>query len=188
MFNFIGLLVIALAFDRFRPNVLKRIALSAAVLLAVVPVGYALVVLFRLPLTDKPLRVNWPQGEMSERMSDIWARETHRPLRIVSGDPWIAGLVGLTAKDKPSIYTQGNQVLSPWITPKRLEREGMLIVWDVQTNRIPYRLRSLVASQPVQQVRFTWPLSAGRSKLIIGYAIVAPIRHPDGAQRAAADP
>jgi hypothetical protein len=65
---------------------------SAAVLLTVIPIGYTLVVLFRLPLTDKPLRVNWPQAEISERMTGIWARETQHPLRIVSGDAWIAGL------------------------------------------------------------------------------------------------
>jgi 4-amino-4-deoxy-L-arabinose transferase-like glycosyltransferase len=179
MFNFIGLLVIALTFDRFGPKALRRIVSSAAVVLAVVPIGYALVVLFRLPLTDKPLRVNWPQVEISERMSSIWARETHHPLRIVSGDDWIAGLVGLTAKDEPSIYTEGNRVLSPWITPKRLEDEGMLIVWDANTNRIPIHLRSLVASLPAQQERFKWPLSAGGSDLVIGYAIIAPNQRPN---------
>jgi 4-amino-4-deoxy-L-arabinose transferase-like glycosyltransferase len=179
MFNFIGLLVIALTFDRFGPKALKRIILSTAVVLAVVPVGYALVVLFKLPLTDRPLRVNWPQGEISERMRGIWARETHHPLRIVSGDDWIAGLVGLTAKDEPSIYTEGNRVLSPWITPKRLEGEGMLIVWDAQTNRIPHDLRSLVASQPARQERFTWPLSASGPDLVIGYAIIAPNQRPN---------
>ena len=112
-------------------------------------------------------------------MSGIWARETHHPLRIVSGDDWIAGLVGLTAKDEPSIYTEGNRVLSPWITPKRLEDEGMLIVWDANTNRIPIHLRSLVASQPAQQERFKWPLSAGHSELVIGYAIIAPKQRPN---------
>ena len=112
-------------------------------------------------------------------MSGIWARETHHPLRIVSGDDWIAGLVGLTGKDDPSIYTEGDRVLSPWITPKRLEDEGMLIVWDANTNRIPDQLRSLVASQPAQQERFKWPLSAGHSDLVIGYAIIAPQQRPN---------
>jgi 4-amino-4-deoxy-L-arabinose transferase-like glycosyltransferase len=174
MFNFVGMLAVALTLDRFRPKALKLIALTAAVLLLVVPVGYALVALLWFPMTDKPLRVNWPQAELAERMTSIWESETHRPLRIVSGDNWIAGLVGLTANGKPSIFTEGNRILSPWITLKRLEDEGMLIVWDAQSNRIPDRLRALVASQPARRERFKWPLSAGRSDLVIGYAIIEP--------------
>jgi hypothetical protein len=188
MFNLVGPLAIALTFPRFRPATLPRIAACAGTLLLVVSIGYALVVLFWLPLTDKPLRVNWPQAEISERMSGIWARETHHPLRIVSGDSWIAGLVGLTAKDEPSIFTEDNRDLSPWITPKRLEDEGMLIVWDANTDRIPQGLWSLVASQPTHRERFKWPLCASRSELVIGYAIVPPTQHPDGKRRTAADP
>jgi 4-amino-4-deoxy-L-arabinose transferase-like glycosyltransferase len=178
MFNFIGLLAVALTLNRFRPESLKRIALAASVLLLIVPIGYALVVLYRLPLTDKPMRVNWPQSELAERMSNVWVHETRRPLRIVSGDTWIAGLVGLTANDKPSIFTRGDFALSPWITTKRLNEEGMLVVWNAQTRRIPHRLRSLVATQPVREERFKWPSSTRGSELVVGYAIIAPNEGP----------
>ena len=92
--------------------------------------------------------MSWPQSEISKRFAAIWARETGRPLRIVSGDNWVAGLVGITATDRPSILNNGDPALSPWITRERLEREGMLIVWEAGSKRIPPALQLLVDARP----------------------------------------
>jgi Dolichyl-phosphate-mannose-protein mannosyltransferase len=179
MFNLVGPLAIAVTFPRFRPATLRRIAACAGIFLLVVPIGYALVVLFRFPMTGEAMRVNWPQSEIAERMSSIWADATHRPLRIVSGDSWIAGLVGLTARDRPSILNEGDLTLSPWISSERLQDEGMLIVWNAQTGRLPNSLRTLVASQPTREERFPWPLFPAHSELVIGYAIIQPKGRPN---------
>ncbi len=138
------------------------------------PFAYALVVAAGPSRAGAPLRVSWPQAEISKRFAAIWARETGRPLRIVAGDDWIAGLVGISAKDRPSILSRGNPAFSPWITPDRLERDGMLIVWDAKTGRIPEPLRPLVAAHPARQERFSWRRSKDRGDLVIGYAIVPP--------------
>lgn len=174
MFNLAGILAVALTCERFDSSALRRIAVSAAVVIVVVPSAYALVLTAGPSRAGAPLRVSWPQAEISKRFAAIWTRETGRPLRIVAGDDWIAGLVGVTAKDRPSILSRGSPALSPWITPDRLEREGMLIVWDVKTGRIPEPLRALVAARPVRQERFMWRRSKDRGDLVIGYAIVPP--------------
>ena len=174
MFNFVGLLAVALAFQRFDVRALRRIAICAATALAVVPLGYAAVVVTGPSRGGSPMRVNWPQAAIAERFAAIWSRETGRPLRIVSGDSWIAGLVGVSAKDAPSIFTRGDRALSPWITPERLQHEGMLIVWDTRTGRVPEPLQALVAAQPARVERFAWKRGKGLDELVIGYAVVPP--------------
>jgi 4-amino-4-deoxy-L-arabinose transferase-like glycosyltransferase len=174
MFNLAGILAVALTSERFDFTALRRIAMAAAVAIVVVPLAYALVVASGPSRAGAPLRVSWPQAEISKRFAAIWARETGRPLRIVSGDNWVAGLVGVTAKDRPSILNNGDPALSPWITRERLEREGMLIVWEAASKRIPPALQPLVDARPAREERFRWRRSKDRGDLVIGYAIVPP--------------
>src|SRR5262249_41410335 len=109
MFNLAGRLGVALAGERFREQALRRLAAAAAIVLVVVPIGYGLIVLGVARRAVSPMRVNWPQAEISRRLSAIWTRETGRPLRIVAGDDWIAGLVGISAADRPSILSRGER-------------------------------------------------------------------------------
>ncbi len=170
-----GLLAIALTSHRFDARALRRIALCAAVPLAVVPPAYVAAIYFAPLKLGSPTRVSWPQAEMAERFEAIWRRETGRPLRIVTGDPWISGLVGLSAKDVPSILTNGDLALSPWVTPERIAREGMLILWDERTRFIPTPLRPLVAFKlKNREEPFAWKRARGRDDLWIGYAILPP--------------
>ena len=67
-------------------------------------------------------------SEIAERMAGIWDRSTQgAPLRIVAGENWIAGLVGLRHKDRPHLLSNANMLHSPWISPRQLEAEGMLV-------------------------------------------------------------
>ena len=174
MFNYAGILAIGLTSQRFDGQALRRLAICAAVALSVVPLGYAAVVMFGPMRAGNPMRVNWPQAEIADRFAGIWARETGRPLRIVTGDSWIAGLVAVAGKDVPSIFTRGDAALAPWITSERVKREGMLIVWDARTKRIPENLRPLVDALPTRTERFGWKQSKDYGDFIIGYAIVPP--------------
>lgn len=178
MFNLVGLVAVALMSRRFTPEALRRIAVSAGVLLIVVPLSYALVVSLSPRYAKTAMRVQWPQAEIADRLGAVWARETGRSLRIVSGDNWIAGLVGLTNQGQPSIFTNGDMRLSPWINPSRLEAEGMLIVWDTSTRRIPATLQPLVDAGKTGEERFKFSPRRGQPELVIGYAIVPPKQGP----------
>ena len=162
MFNHVGLLAMALLPGWLDRNRLNCIALAAAALLVAGPVGYALV----MGGTD------WPQSAIAARMGEIWARETgNLPMRIVAGDAWTAGIVGVTAASPPSVFTDGNFNEAPWITPRRIESQGMLVVW--RPGRLPPALKSWVAGQNIRQEAFvTRPQKHGR--LVLEYAIVAP--------------
>jgi hypothetical protein len=175
MFNSAGLLAVALTASRYTLVALHRIALTAAVLLIVVPLGYGAVVTYDAHQSSRPgMRVNWPQRAIAERLGEIWARETGQPLRIVAGNPWLAALVGLTNKDLPSILTNGDATLSPWISSDRIEREGLLAVWDGGSNYIPEALLPLIATATRRQERFGAKDGAGEREFAIGYAIVPP--------------
>jgi 4-amino-4-deoxy-L-arabinose transferase-like glycosyltransferase len=177
MFNSAGLLAIALTASRYTPAALRRIALTAAVLFVVVPLGYAAVVTFDAHRTSRPgMRVNWPQRAIAERLGEIWARETGQPLRIVAGNPWLAALVGVTNKDTPSILINGDLTISPWISRDRIEREGLLAVWDAGSNTIPEPLLPLIATAPRREERFGAKGGNGERKFAVGYAIVPPKR------------
>jgi 4-amino-4-deoxy-L-arabinose transferase-like glycosyltransferase len=174
MFNLSGLLLVALTAGRFDERALRRLIAGAVVLLIAVPIGYAASVAFADSQTKKPLGVSWPQAAMSQRFSEIWQGETHRPLRIVAGDVWTAGLVALSAPDRPSIFTEADPTLSPWITPDRLAGEGALVVWQDKGERPPARLAEFIAQAPQHTEEFAWPDNKDRPPLRIGYAIVPP--------------
>ena len=175
MFDLVGLLAVAMTAERYASVALRRIALSAAVLLIVLPIGHAAIVkidAFR-PF-NAGMRANWNQRAIADRFEAVWFRETGQRLGIVGGDNWIASLVGLTHKDRPSIFTNGSMTLSPWITQRRLEREGLLVVWDARTKRIPTSFLPLIAAAKSGEEHFG--LGARESGLVIGYTIVPPKR------------
>jgi 4-amino-4-deoxy-L-arabinose transferase-like glycosyltransferase len=174
MFNLAGLLAIALAARRFDARALRRIGICAAVAIILVPIGYAVVVAYGPTRAGVPLRVGWPQAAISDRLVGAWTRETGRPLRIVAGEPWMAGLVGVSAPNLPSIFTHGDPRLAPWITPERIAREGMLIVWNGRTKHIPKHLLALVEAHHAKVERFHWRWSKKLGELEIGYVIVPP--------------
>jgi len=172
MFNFVGLLAIALRSEYFTDMALRRIAISSAVLLTLVPLGYAALIVAGSSRGGAPLRVNWPQAQISKRFVDIWTRETGRPLRIVGGNGWIAGLVGVTAADQPSIFSTGEFASipwSPWITPERLEREGALIVWDARATWVDLGV-------PAREERFRSKQLIDGGEIVIRYVLVLPKR------------
>jgi 4-amino-4-deoxy-L-arabinose transferase-like glycosyltransferase len=176
MLSLTGLLVVALAPRRLDQPVLRRLTAIVAGLLVVVPLIYVGDTLIEPRFTGVAKRQGWPQAEMSRRFQAIWKRETGRPLQIVAGDFWIAGLVALKPGDMPSILTNGDLLLSPWITPERLKQQGALLVWELHDPAAPppFDFVTMIGSRPIHIERFDWPLFTGAPQLMIGYAILAP--------------
>jgi 4-amino-4-deoxy-L-arabinose transferase-like glycosyltransferase len=175
MFGLIGLLAVALTSDRFNSTVLQRLAYQTATLLMIVPIGYALVIRFHVSPSRAPLRVNWPQSEIADRLTMVWARETGKPLRLVAGETWVAGLIALASKDKPLVMGHGDLAPLPAIDRSRLDAEGILIVWASPDARLPL---SIMASS-LGEERFRWRYSSGSGDLVIRYAIIPPPLPPD---------
>jgi hypothetical protein len=177
MFGLIGLLAVALTSDRFNSTVLQRLAYQAAAILMIVPVGYALVIRFHVAPSRASLRVNWPQAEIADRLTMVWARETGTPLRLVAGEPWVAGLIALTSKDKPLVLGRGDLAPLLVIDQSRLDAEGILIAWVSPDARLP--LSIMASAQGVGEEHFRWRYSSRSGDLVIRYAIIPPPLPPD---------
>ncbi len=130
MLNLAGLLAVALQRKELTQRALQRIGAGATFLLAIVPAIYFVHMRFGADFTGKPLKGNWPQAEMTRQLETRWAEQTHgAPLRIVAGDVWTAGLVGLRDRTPPSVFIDADPRKSPWVSADRLKREGVLVVW-----------------------------------------------------------
>ncbi len=176
MLSLLGLLVVALVPERLDRITLRKIAQLASALLVVLPAIYIADTLIEPRIWGKPKRQGWPQAEMNQRFQALWHQQTGKPLRIVGGDFWTAGLVALSPGDMPSIFTNGNFDTAPWITPERLKREGALLVWHAgdPAAGIPLDLLPIAGANPPRFERFQWPLITDAPPLLIGYAIVPP--------------
>ncbi|MGD9815942.1 MAG: glycosyltransferase family 39 protein [Hyphomonadaceae bacterium] len=168
-----GLLVVALLSSRFSAERLKRIMIGAGALIVLVSGLYFAHMRYGVALTGKPLRGNWPQAEISASLQETWAQATNNaPLRIVAGDIWTAGLIGLEDRDPPSVLINGDFATSPWITPNELSRDGALVVWS---GAQPPALAAFMRDLP-QNERSYRAANAGADSqpIVVYYAIVPP--------------
>jgi hypothetical protein len=176
MLSLFGLLVVALAGSRLDAMVLRRIAVCAFVLLLVLPAAYAADTLLEPTLTGVHKRQNWPQVAMSERFQQIWRERTGKPLLMVAGSFWEAGLVALKPGPMASILSDGDMLRSPWITPDRIRKEGLLLVWQETgaSNEPPLGLQPWIGKQRINREVFAWPVSPYTNPVVIDYVIVPP--------------
>ncbi len=146
-----------------------------AVILAVAIVGIAVGDAGRLFLSrstsDGPSRANWPEKAIAAAAAAAWSKEVTKPLRIVAGDTWPAGLVGTRHPDRPSILTSGDMTLSPWITSELLVRDGAFVVFEPKRT-VPEPLKALMGDRQPKPLEF---YAAGRaSGAQLSYVIVPP--------------
>jgi len=176
MFDLAGLLTVAVASRRVTDRALLRLTIAVCVLLVVLPVGYAVDTRYESRFTGKPKRQNWPQVDIATRFDELWRANTGKPLRIVAGERWIAGLTALRPGPMPSILTDGDLRLSPWITADRLRNQGALVVWSMKaaSDSPPEALAQLLDGHAKLTARFASPLFPDAQPILIGYAIVPP--------------
>lgn len=174
MLSIAGPLAVGLCSSRFDISALRRIAGGALLLLAVIPTAYALNTSWIAPNFKDLQRVDWPQARIALRFEEIWRAKTGTPLRIVGGDPWIAGLIAAGMKHPPSVFFDMDPEISPWIDRDRLDREGALIVWRHAPEHPPMDYRWLIGERidGVETIPLAWPSREG--PLNIRYTILPP--------------
>lgn len=186
MLNLVGLMAILLTSANFGRLALQRIAQMAACLLLVLPGVYAAQTFLSPTVLGHVKRENWPQALIATRMHELWVQATGKPLGIVAGDEtnWVAGLIALGCCEKPpSLFTNGDGSLSPWITKERLAREGVLVVWQDQGPS--EHLSRLIANAGRGVARFPIPRAPAAAPIEIHYAIVPPQSSTDHRSSAA---
>ncbi len=173
MFNLSGLLLLALLPGRFEGRGLARIAVMAALLVALVPAAYAASVLLRAERSEKPSRVVWPQDEIATRLLRGYESEIGAPPRIVAGPVWEAGLVALAAPGAPSVSIDGDERKSPWATGQDMAERGALVVWRTGSE-LPPALAAPVAGRAQHRESFRWSGSAAARPIRITWTAIPP--------------
>ncbi|MCE1237108.1 MAG: glycosyltransferase family 39 protein [Hyphomicrobiales bacterium] len=70
-----------------------------------------------------------PRAEIAREANRIWREASGgAPLRIVAGSFDLASNTSFYAPDAPSMLIEFDREKSPWITPERIAREGVLVV------------------------------------------------------------
>jgi hypothetical protein len=184
MFDLAGLVMIMPLQRKLDGIALRRIAAAALALVMLGPAAYAAAHLIapKSGAARPPLRTLWPQAAIAERMAAVWRQATDAPLRIVAGDSRVAGLVALTAPDRPTLYADPDPRTSPEIFAERILREGvlrdgLLIVWEARGRGPPWAWRDVIASRPVLEEDVPWA-SDGRAPLKLAYVIIPPAAKP----------
>ena len=171
MYNLAGIVAIILLGGRLTGQALKRIAAWAVIFIIGTSSAYAATQWLRCNEFGVLRKVCWPAGAMSKRFEDIWHQNVSGPLGIVGGDNWIAMLTGIAAPDSPSIFTDLNMKLAPWITPERLRRQGMLLVWE-KGEKLPAEWKPWLDGRTIGTTSFEW--SAKEPPVTLSYLIVPP--------------
>jgi hypothetical protein len=172
----VGLAAIMVRSTHWDPRALMRQVAYAVPVIVLVPVIYALSM--ALPINDrgKPIRVVWPAKAIAERFDRIWTTETGgKPLKLVAGEAWITGLVGIPHRDKPSVFTDAEFDIAPWVDAARAEREGVLVLWDERTAaKLPATMTALIGGRQKRTETFSVRGGRGDPSVEIGYVIVPP--------------
>ena len=168
MFTLSGLLIVTLLGRQWSSDLSARALLVATAFIVAPAFIYSGAVALS-PTFDAPKRNAWPMREIAGEAEAAWASRTDAPLRIVSGNYWLAGLVAAGAPSRPSVVYDGELSLSPWLTEEQLTKEGVFYIWageDAPGGLLPKDTELDLGSFSVAGTK----IPSG----IIGYAIQLP--------------
>jgi hypothetical protein len=77
----------------------------------------------------------------------VWHQTTEQPLRLVGGDPDLAFGVAFYSAEQPSAFPDLDSHLAPWVTPQRLDREGIALVCNTTDQRCVARATALAGGR-----------------------------------------
>lgn len=119
-----------------------------------------------------PSQYTYPQAKIGRMFTKIWHHAVDRPLRIVGGDHFTAAMVGVYAEDRPSMFSELDPAISPAITPERIARDGMLIVWQDGFGWTPPP--EWLAGREIRTKPVRWSQAPTAKPILFHYVIVPP--------------
>lgn len=177
MLSLTGLMAVAALSAKFTALRLQRLYIGAYVLIALTAVLYFAHMEYGVGITNKPLRGNWPQAQISATLQEEWRTATNdAPLRIVTGDVWTAGLIGFHDREPPSVLINGDYEAAPWVTAADVDRDGALVVWS---GPLPAALAGFLDAHALQTQDWIYyprraDVDAPEAQIRVHYAILPP--------------
>lgn len=171
MYDLVGLVAIAYLGRRLTARGMQRLVVWAFGMILFTAGFHTIFVESTCAFGRGPARICMPGQEIAARLQDDWHRAVKAPLGIVAGDEFTMMDTGAFASDRPSMFTNFSRVDAPWVTPARLYRQGMLIVWG-GGGAPPEEYRKWIGEHPIRHESFQW--EAGRPPVTVGYVIIPP--------------
>ena len=110
---------------------------------------------------------------MGQEITARWHQAEGIPLRVVIGDTWMAGNLAFYSPDRPSVLTDGNFSLSPWVNNDELRTQGAVVVWEGP--QPPQAYAQLFPQMKTQEpVPVAWHTHAHVANTPVSWAIIAP--------------
>ncbi len=178
MWNLTGLIIVYAMRPRWQQTSMPLLYGWIAVLFVVLPLAYVLSTAIGPEWRGKPSRTEWPDRALAQTFSASWQSAVHRPLDIVAGDGWLAGLIALRVQPRASVFIDADPRHAPWITKARLAREGALVVWQTGGTDSPPAALALPGLRVMGVKTFSWPREPSAKPLRVGWGIVAPGSSP----------
>lgn len=157
---------------------LGKLTLIALTISALVLCAYAAKALWGEANSGKASRTGWPDSALAAQAQTLWATSVGNkpecPLRIVSGDNWLAGLVAYRHPTRPSVLVDGDFRLSTWLTSDLADEQGILLIW--QEKHQPPALSAELATDALapQRMEFSWPRAPSLESLVVMMQVVLP--------------
>ncbi len=73
-----------------------------------------------------------PRQELAARVTELWHAETNAPLRYAGGAARYANAISFYSEDHPSSFVNLDYASALWLTPAKLQQNGLLIACEHQ--------------------------------------------------------
>jgi hypothetical protein len=125
--------------------------------------------------------VNFPAQAIAHPLTEITARRTGSPPRIIAGDLFLAGAIALASSAHPTVMPSADPARAPWISAEELARDGMVVVWSITdpSGEPPFEIRSRWTDlHPQAPLVVQWAIPGKLEPVRVGWAIVPPQAAP----------
>lgn len=129
IFFLVPLLFLPLLDDGVAARTRRRLVVAALALSAGVAVASPAVAVYRI-YADIEIAA-MPLTELSKEATRFWRETMHRPLRVVGSSSRLMGAISFYSPDRPLYFIDFDNERAPWVSSKRIAREGMLAICRV---------------------------------------------------------
>jgi len=151
----------------------RQVTMAAVPLMVLLGVAFAFPLMAGPYLSGKPSKALFGGEQMGQEITQRWHQAEGTPLRVVVGDTWIADNIAFYSPDHPSVLTDGNFSLSPWVSQEEIRTHGAVVVWDgPEPPATYYQLFSQMEMQ--EPVRVAWHTHARVADTPVYWAIIEP--------------
>lgn len=161
----------------FKPMICKeklRVFYKKWLIISCLPIIIYIVVVTAIPNKYADFR-----GDvLAQKLTSSYRKQNNnRPLEIVAGSTWLASNIGLFSPDRPQVFIDMNVISSPWISGKKFEEKGGIIIWNAMKEGyyLPERFQNKFNNKIIEQGIIELPSTKkSANQFIIGWAIAKP--------------